>query len=174
MVLFHHEERQAGRRSVDISALPTESGFAGSTYYSVYDPFLVFEAKRLPAPKENLSREREYLTGGESKSGGVQRFKLGLHGSKHRVASLIGYIQDGDATEWLNQINEWIRALSAAQASPEKWNEGEQLSAFSKKSSARTARCSSNHPRVGGVTNSILIYHLWIEMKGGGWSHKQT
>src|ERR1700758_3304164 len=50
MIHFHHEERQTGRRRVDVSALPTKKLIIGATYHSIYDPFLVFEGKRLPAP----------------------------------------------------------------------------------------------------------------------------
>jgi hypothetical protein len=82
MVKFSHEEKQTGARRVDMSALPSGGGFVGETYYSIYDPFLVFEGKRLPTPTPN--REREYVTGGRDKSGGIQRFKLALHGALDR------------------------------------------------------------------------------------------
>ena len=85
MVRFDHEEYQPGRRRVDLSASPVEATTIGAKLHTVYDPILVFECKRLPAP--SLDREKEYVTGGkEHTSGGLQRFKLGGHGRVLRVA----------------------------------------------------------------------------------------
>src|SRR5947199_34120 len=49
--------------------------------YGDDDSFFSFEAKRLPTP--GTGREKEYVTGnGIKQSGGIERFKKGLHGSK--------------------------------------------------------------------------------------------
>ena len=77
-----------------MSTLAHVSGFIGQTYHTIYDPFLVFEGKRLPAPV--VSREREYVIGGAKKSGGIRRFKLGLHGAQQTTAAMVGYIQKSD------------------------------------------------------------------------------
>jgi len=70
MVRFDHEEYQAGHRSVDFSASPVKTTVIGVRQYTIYDPILVLECKRLPAPPPQ-DREREYVTGGiERKSGG--------------------------------------------------------------------------------------------------------
>lgn len=75
-VFFQHEEYQSGRTIVDISALPIKTSTIGARTYTIYDPIVVLEGKRLPAP--SLDREKEYVTGGiQHKSGGIQRFKLG-------------------------------------------------------------------------------------------------
>jgi hypothetical protein len=81
MVCFHHEEKQAMTRRVDFSALLSTSQLIGATFYSIYDPFVVFEGKRLPLPTRD--REREYVTGGEFKTGGKQRFKMGFNVEKN-------------------------------------------------------------------------------------------
>jgi hypothetical protein len=73
MAMFHHEEKQGARRRVDLSALPTGKAIRAAIYASIYDPFLVLEGKRLPAP--SAAREREYITGLDERSGGVQRFR---------------------------------------------------------------------------------------------------
>jgi len=57
----------------------------------------------LPAPA--ATREREYVTGGTEKSGGIQRFKLGLHGAQQEAGAMIGYIQDKDPKSWQSSIN---------------------------------------------------------------------
>ena len=164
MVYFHHEEKQTRDRRVDVSALPAEPKTFGTALYSIYDPFLVFEGKRLPPPK-NGTREREYVTGGDAKCGGIQRFKLGLHGAKHETVALIGYVQKGELREWLKTINAWIRDLEGGQAFEEKWTSTEQLKAFIEKTKLKIAICSSVHPRVGDVVGkSIRIRHLWLKM----------
>jgi hypothetical protein len=164
MVYFHHEEKQTADRRVDVSALPIDPQVFSSTLYSIYDPFLVFEGKRLPPPN-NSKRTREYVTGGDAKSGGIQRFKLGLHGAKHETAALIGYIQKGELREWLKKINNWIRELEGTFAFEETWNLDEQLADFHEKAAVGIADCSSSHSRIGDVvSNSVHIRHLWVKM----------
>jgi len=164
MVFFHHEEKQTKSRRVDVSASAVTPEVFGSTLYSIYDPFLVFEGKRLPPPN-NSKRAREYVTGGDEKCGGIQRFKLGLHGAKHETAALIGYIQKGESREWLTTVNNWIRELAGALAFDEKWSLDEQLVAFEEDIRLRIAACTSQHPRVGEVvTKAIRLRHFWIKM----------
>lgn len=166
MVFFHHEEKQTGTRRVDFSASPTENGFVGTTFHTIYDPFLVFEGKRLPPPKNGSVREREYVTGGEAKSGGIQRFKLGLHGAKHEVAVIVGYIQAGAFVEWSRRINGWIRELEGVlQSDGTKWSSADRLSNFSVNKKSFTATSFSQHSRIGEVVNpEIFIHHLWVSM----------
>ena len=80
MVHFHHEEPQGIHHAADFSANPMDAGWLEGRQYTKYDPILVIEGKRLPTP--GSGREREYVTSatGEKPGGGVQRFKLGLHG----------------------------------------------------------------------------------------------
>ena len=164
MVKFSHEEKQTGTRRADMSALPSEGGFVGETYHSIYDPLLVFEGKRLPAPTRN--REREYVTGGSDKAGGIQRFKLALHGALQATGVMVGYIQRGDSEGWLSLINQWIRELAATGGeSDESWSEDEQLTDFSHDASLRTASASSEHARSSpAVTSRIKLRHLWVKM----------
>lgn len=166
MVFFHHEEKQAETRRVDFSALPSECRFVGEIFHSIYDPFLVFEGKRLPAPSHD--REREYVTGGPKKSGGIQRFKLGLHGAKHQTAAIIGYIQEGQLIQWLDEINGWITALAnLAAAGEDEWSASEQLTGFTEDAGKGVARCQSTHPRASGAsTQQIHLWHMWIRTAG--------
>jgi hypothetical protein len=110
MVHFSHEEKQTGTRRVDMSALPVGALIIGETYHTIYEPFLVFEAKRLPAP--SYDREKEYVIGGATKLGGIQRFKLSLHGARQNTAAIIGYIQKDTLEDWHSRINKWICDLA--------------------------------------------------------------
>ena len=165
MVHFSHEEKQTGVRRVDLAANPNPAGFIGLTYHTIYDPFLVFEGKRLPAPSTN--REKEYVTGGAKKSGGIQRFKLALHGSQQTTAAIIAYIQKDDAESWLSVINRWIREVAGdVTALDEQWSVDEQLSDLKTNHALRIASASSAHKRTNSATSpEIRIRHLWVVMQ---------
>jgi hypothetical protein len=167
MVFFHHEERQTGTRRVDFGAHPCQKQFVGERCCTIYEPIIVFEGKRLPSPGNDRRRTREYVTGeGGEKSGGIQRFKLGLHGDKHKLAAMIGYIEKGEPIEWLKRINGWIRELEESfRFDGETWSAKEQLTNFVEDTSNRTASASSIHSRVGkAASKSIHIRHLWVTM----------
>ncbi|MCK4851510.1 MAG: hypothetical protein KAS86_00195, partial [Candidatus Omnitrophica bacterium] len=163
MVRFDHEEYQTGRRSVDLSASPAKSIFFEAKSYTIYDPVLVIECKRLPAPRS--SREKEYVTGPttEKISGGVQRFKLGLHGAKLNLAAIIGYVQDHSACHWHKKINEWISELVSNPIGDGCiWAANETLEPLEEDKERGIANCRSVHRRTFG--NKIELHHLWITM----------
>jgi hypothetical protein len=158
MVMFQHEQRQEGQRRVDISVKPTSPTIIEGRRYSHYDPFIVIEGKRLPAPSK--SREREYVTGVDKISGGIQRFKEGLHGKEHDLAIILGYLQDGEATSWLTAINSWIADLSKSDA--KKWKSSESLGNF--QNSNPRYRMVSTHGRSKGCqSQSIQLLHFWVQ-----------
>lgn len=161
MVLFQHEQRQEGRRRVDLSAKPVKKIAIEGVTYTKYQPILVIEGKRLPAPSK--IREREYVSGEEERSGGIQRFKLGLHGKEHAIVIILGYLQQGELQEWHSQINGWISDLARDQSSD--WENHEVLAAFSHHRRGQKARSSSVHPRLKGCkTPKIQILHFWVQM----------
>ena len=164
MVFFHHEEKQTGTRRVDISAGPTQNRFVGLTYHTIYNPFLVFEGKRLPAPA--TSREREYVTGSK-KSGAIERFKLGLHGAQQTTAAIVAYVQSGDPMRWRLRINEWIRELGTKAATGgEKWSDEEQLPELVASDALGISSTASTHGRVpAAITPEIRIHHFWVVMQ---------
>lgn len=99
-------------RSLDIAAKPAGVDavitIEGKTY-TQFDVLLPIECKRLPTPTEGDRDEREYVTtSGGRTTGGIQRFKSGAHGSAHGLAAMIGFIQQGDAHQWLSRINRWL------------------------------------------------------------------
>lgn len=160
MVYFRHEQRQEGRRKVDLSAKPVQSVTIQGVSYSKYQPIIVIEGKRLPAPTK--SREREYVTGGESVSGGIQRFKLGVHGKEHDTVIILGYVQKRPLQDWYDCINVWISEL--AETHPGDWDVIESLSEFQSSDSDVRAKSVSVHPRtIGCKSKTIRILHFWIQ-----------
>ena len=159
LAIFHHEERQTGRRRVDISALSPKSTVIEGRNYSIFDPFLVIEGKRLPAPSKD--REREYVTGNKQTSGGIQRFRLGLHGSPLNHAGIIAYVQEHSCAEWFSCLNSWINELSER---TEEWTIDDCLVGLECDADKRIASCTSVHTREDGETPHIQLTHLWVEM----------
>ena len=158
MVVFHREEEQAPGRTVDFSVLTAE--LQGHT---IYDAFLVMEGKRLPPP--SASREREYLTGLSSRSGGVQRFKLGLHGARLSTAVMVGYIEERDAPYWRGRLNRWVKELAALDdTDADFWQENETLRARRGHGSGSVAMADSKHPRAKGQSSEIALVHLWVKL----------
>lgn len=161
MVLFQHEQRQEGRRRVDLSVKPVKRIIIEGVTYTKYHPILVIEGKRLPAPSK--TRAREYVSGVEELSGGIQRFKLGLHGKEHATVIILGYLQQGNLQEWHSRINGWISDLARDQS--DDWANHEVLAAFSHHRGGQKARASSKHPRLKECkTPEIQILHFWIQM----------
>ncbi len=165
MVRFDHQENQSGRRSVDISVSPVEPITIDARLHTIYDTILVIEGKRLPAP--SLDREKEYVSGGKDKvSGGIQRFKLGLHGGDHNIVALVGYVQKCSLSQWHSQINDWIAKFAQGVFEDTcHWSDGEKLDTFEEDSLNGVAISKSVHSRVGSVKGKRLaLHHLWIEM----------
>ena len=165
MVRFDHEENEPNRRSVDLSASSIEPMVIGARQHTIYDPFLVFECKRLPAPSRN--REIEYITGGiNQKSGGIQRFKLGLHGAKLDLVGMIGYIQECSTRYWHLQINNWILQLSSGAIEDYCiWEDSEKLRELEEDVRGGIATCRSIHGRTGSISSDeVTIHHLWVAM----------
>ncbi|MFH1302979.1 MAG: hypothetical protein ABIK07_18115 [Planctomycetota bacterium] len=164
MVYFNSEEHQGRHHKVDISATPDKVIEIHTNRYTKYDSFLVLEGKRLPTP--GSGRTREYVTGGESRSGGIQRFRLGLHGNLLETAAMIGYIQSDTAKTWHTRVNNWVDEESVfATDTTCSWSASDGLSTLNVNKGTRTAFCSSSHQRMAGVTNQISLHHLWVEMK---------
>lgn len=161
MVHFSHEERQVQQRRVDIAANPTSRLLIGSTFHSIYQPFVVFEGKRLPAPSKD--REREYVSGGVKRSGGIQRFKLGLHGAGLPTSVLIGYVQSGTLRAWFTTINQWIGDECSSPSNPgENWQATELLTGFIGHQNLLQASASSHHTRSDENQTPFVLQHLWL------------
>jgi len=163
MVCFYHEEYQTGRRSVDLSASLAESKVIEAKTYSIYDTILVLEGKRIPAPSPD--REKEYVIGTTSGkiSGGIQRFKMGLHGAEQDLAAMVGYVQARTPRYWQKKINEWIVQLSSDSMEDGcVWTADETLEPVAADIAKGILSYCSLHNRISG--NKIEIHHLWIVM----------
>jgi len=162
MVQFHHEEYQGRRHAIDLSAGLSEGGVIEGRQFTKYDPILVVECKRLPTPGSRRRKEYVSSESGEKPGGGIQRFKLGLHGREHRIAGMVGYVQKKTCGQWLHEVNRWIDELSS---SPDPiWSAGDRLNLRSHDPDSRVMRFESEHVREGGVSQTVWLIHLWIEM----------
>jgi len=169
MARFKHESPQSGTRTVDMGVHGTEEATViGVRPYSIYEPFLVVEAKRLPAPSKD--RECEYVTGTDRSSGGptggIQRFKLGLHGSNVETAAMVGYIGQRSPRYWHGAINGWIADLMGGTSTAGcVWSTADLLQPLQVDEANRTAFSVSMHRRGReGVTPTIALHHLWVVM----------
>lgn len=129
--------------------------------HSLYDPILPIECKRLPTPRGPKRERREYLHTQKRTTGGVQRFKAGLHGGAHSTGVIIGYVQHGTLQDWLRRINRWVRVLVRAGISG--WSLGDVLQRKAHDGTQRTARHNSVNARTSG--SPIAMHHLWIDMQ---------
>jgi hypothetical protein len=153
-IQFAHEEPQGNRRSIDLSVSYND--------ISKYNEIItVFECKRLPAEEKN--RKDEYVTGHKEITGGIQRIKLGLHGKKHTVAGMIGYVQRASCPEWQVIINDCIDSLCGK---PDEnsliWDTGEHLTEIEYDIKHRKYHGVSKHSRA--AVPAVIIHHLWVEM----------
>ncbi len=150
---------------VDIGTITkSEQGIViESKSYSKNESFFSLEAKRLG--KLEKKRSKEYLIGRFENdkymnSGGVERFKQGIHGNNLKYSAIIGYVQKYDFSHWYNQINSWIDDLIQKQIkSPVNWTLNDKLSQVYSESS--TAKFTSVNSR---QNDSVTLFHLWIKL----------
>lgn len=146
-------------RSLDIAVQPCGPPIVvEGRRYTLFDVLLPIECKRLPTPAGHGRDEREYVAAGDGAAGGIQRFKLGAHGSTHPLGLMIGYIQDGQPAQWLRAINHWLLEIGETDAF---WR-GEQLVAEAP--AGPVARLRSTHRR-SARGPSVELLHLWIGLR---------
>jgi len=122
----------------------------------------VFEGKRLTTSLGS-QRQREYVIGHEEKGkhipcGGVERFKLSIHGREVNLAGMIGYVQNETPEYWREQVNTWISELTSQQLDPA-WLAQEQLTPL--KTKGRVTDCTSVVCR---RDSELHLTHLWINL----------
>jgi hypothetical protein len=155
---FFHEELQGKRHSVDIVACHFSKSFEN---YS--DAVTVFECKRLTT---DIGKERvdEYVTGHEKTGGGIQRFKLEVHGKEHEIVGMIGYVQTGTCPEWLNTINTCIDGLCGKpDENSLSWTRDERINTVEHDDKNGKYYGKSLHQRK--TKPNITIHHLWVNMQ---------
>jgi hypothetical protein len=159
------EELTSGRSpKVDFGTLSDEEKIVISDReYGEDDSFFSFEAKRLPTP--GSGREKEYVTGEGAKiSGGIERFKKRLHGSKIKYAAIVGYVQKEDFNHWFVKINGWIDELSAVDTTG-LWTVNDRINCDDLNVSV-FIELFSEHSRINtdGEQAGIELYHFWINL----------
>ena len=155
------DETKLSRR-IDLVAAPAgEVIWVEGRRHDDFDPLVPIECKRLPTPKGKDRDKREYLRVANGSTGGVQRFKAGLHGAAHNQAAMIAYVQAGDIEAWITRLDQWIRVLSRA-AIPG-WSHEDRLNRVSHDAARRIAVLFSEHERELGLSR-IGLRHLWVEM----------
>ena len=149
-------------RAIDLAPKPCAATiFIDGRRHTQFDALLPIECKRLPTPKGKDRDEREYVITNHGTTGGIQRFKFGYHGADHKVAAMLGYIQNCSFSDCLAAVNGWIRNLSAEEGSA--WTIGDCLQIVTEKPSVGLSTFKSNHNR-GCALSEIELRHLWINM----------
>jgi len=153
---FFPEEPQGNMRTIDFSVCYDK--------VECYNkPITVFECKRL-SKKLPKDRKEEYVTGHKETTGGIQRFKLEAHGKEHEIVGMIGYVQTGTYSDWLNTINNNICDLCGK---PDEnglyWAKEENLETIEFDEENGKSHSKSNHKRI--TKTDITIHHLWVNMQ---------
>jgi len=155
------DEVQRGR-AIDLAPKPRGAVLIiEGRRHTQFDTLLPIECKRLPTPNDSGRDEREYVVTHPGTTGGIQRFKFGYHGSAHRVAAMIAYVQQLGFSHWLLQVNGWIRALSADTGSA--WSDSDLLRQ-EKEDSARGLCILRSHHQREGEREELDLRHLWVKM----------
>jgi hypothetical protein len=113
------------------------------------------EGKRLP--KYNTKTKQEYVIGTNSfgnPSGGVERFKKGIHGDPNRISSngLIAYVENESIEYWAENINCSIR---------DNFNIDELMV---KKDGFINEFLSTHKFECESITADFNLHHFWIEL----------
>ncbi len=155
------DELQRGRK---IDLIPSPSGVAiwvEGRRHTEFDSLMPIECKRLPTPKGRGRDEREYVINRSGTTGGIQRFKCGLHGGAHRLGAMIAYVQDGNVASWEPKVAGWISDLINAGES--EWTINDLLRLERMDATKKLSVLSSSHTRQKGL-QTIELRHFWMEM----------
>jgi len=154
------DEVQRGR-SIDLAPRPCGAIVTiEGRRHTQFDMLFPIECKRLPTPKGTDRDVREYVVTEHGTTGGIQRFKLGLHGAAHEVAAMIAYVQENGLSYWLKQVNGWITDLSEEDPA---WNSSDLLREEKVDASKGLCVLHSRHQR-GTELRECELRHLWIKM----------
>jgi hypothetical protein len=155
------DERKKGRR-IDMVPAPCDATiWIEGRRYVDFEALLPIECKRLPTPKGPDRDECEYVHSKYSSTGGIQRFKDGLHGGAHELGAMIGYVQEETAEVWHGRVAEWINELVKAGQSG--WSAADSLQIERDDKTSGLAVLHSTHDR-GNRLAKINLVHLWITM----------
>lgn len=155
-------DETCGGRKIDLAVKPRAAALIiEGRRHSQFDALFPIECKRLPTPKGKGRDEREYVTNEPSTTGGIQRFKFGYHGAAHTFAAMIAYVQEESFSDWLGQVNCWIRELAAGPSLA--WTDADILRPLKDSRATEIRTLKSVHRRDGG-RGECELRHLWIRM----------
>lgn len=156
----------AGRRG-DIAVKPLGAiRVEGRNYYD-FEQLLPIECKRLPTPTDSRRSDLEYIHGlSGHRTGGIERFKHGLHGPTNQHALIIAYVQKESFAHWLTAINTRLAKLATDGVDGGIWNPPEPLSDYTSAPSPEVQRLKSRHRRLRPPcsTESMEMEHIWLLM----------
>jgi hypothetical protein len=160
---FRVEEQDEQKRNRKIDLVPSPCGatvIIEGRRHTDFDTILPIECKRLPTPTETGRDEREYVVSKSNSTGGIHRFKVGLHGGTHAVGAMIAYVQTDTPSLWTTRVENWIKdMIDAGQAG---WSPSDYLLILRDDSIKRLTVLRSTHSRLG--KGAIELRHLWVGM----------
>ena len=161
---FRVEEPDETNKARKIDLVPAPCGvtiWIEGRRHSEFDPILPIECKRLPTPNATDRDEREYVFSRYSTTGGIQRFKAGVHGGAHNLGAMIAYVQEETSATWNSRVATWINEL--VDAGQLGWTIGDLLMVETNLGDQRVVVLRSLHTREGSLPE-IELRHLWVEM----------
>lgn len=167
-------ENESCSRTLDYGTYPRLQLLVGSRLLGATDRLYGIEAKRLPthtSPINLPEREREYVVGhwnfrsssNKRISGGIERFKEGLHGADLERVGMIAFVQKHDSRHWLAEVNRWIADLiqPPLKSHRSQWRNSDLVEVVTKEQS-RVTELRSIHER--RLLPPIRIAHFWLSL----------
>jgi hypothetical protein len=147
--------------------MPLETIIVEGVRYYDFEQLLPIECKRLPTPPDSRRSDLEYVHGKSGhRTGGIERFKYGLHGSKNRHALIIAYVQTESFAHWMAAINSRLAKLAIEQADNGIWNPCEPLFNYHLDPISEVLRLTSFHRRLQPpcCSDKVEMEHFWLRM----------
>jgi hypothetical protein len=164
---FTQEPIQASSRRADIGVMaPGIITVEGRDYHD-FVQLLPIECKRLPTPPDKRRSDCEYVHGLPGhRTGAIERFKHGLHGSTNQRAMIIAYVQSESFSHWLSLVNGRLSKLADDSADGGLWAPAEVLSVGYASGRSILYKLESRHRRLRppGSSDSVALGHLWLSM----------
>jgi hypothetical protein len=166
-IRFLQEPLQTSGRNADIGVIPLDNIMVEGVCYHDFEQLLPIECKRLPTPPGSRRSDLEYVHGLPGhRTGGIERFKHGLHGPTNQHALMIAYVQAESFAHWLTAINARLTKLATDRADDGIWNPTEPLSSCTSAHGAEVHRFKSCHRRLSPPCSSdkVEMEHIWLQM----------
>lgn len=166
-VQFLTEPVQTAGRRGDIAVKPLGTIRVEGIDYHDFQQLLPVECKRLPTPPDSRRSDLEYIHGVPGhRTGGIERFKHGLHGQQNQRALMIAYVQAETFNHWLTTINTRLAKLANDGVDEGIWNPTEPLSHSTSAHSPEVQRFKSCHRRLRPPcsTDKVEMEHIWLLM----------